>query len=271
MKKILLATDFSNDAQKAFEYSLYFAKKFDAEILVLHTYLPTYVDPSTPIDIVSNLQNELVDSLKAQLSDLIDIAQEEGVKATSKLMYSDIKSGVISTVKEENCDLIIIGKTGDTGFLYKLIGSNASALVNSTTVPLLMVPASTEKIEIEKCLYGTQLEFDELEQLAEASKFADKLNAKLLLGHIIADFEPDIQPDNQYLDEIKTAFEDIEIITENTASVTGGLLSIAHTEKADLLIVASHHRNFITQLIDPSKSQKLVNKADLPVLIYHFG
>lgn len=270
MKKILFPTDFSFESEKAFAFAQLIATHFDAELLVLHTYLPSYVDPSIPIDIASNLQNELIDSLKNQLDEVVLAAKVKGVKVSGKLVYSDIKNGVLETVREENCEMVVIGKTDDNGFFYKLVGSNAAHIANSAKVPVLMVPAKVENVRLEKFLYGTQLEEDELEQLAQLSKFTDSLNASFCLGHIIVENELNIESDEQLLYEIKEAFSGILIHTIDAQNVTTGLLELAHAHHCDALVVSTHHRNFFTQLLDPSKSEHLINHSDLPVLIYHF-
>ena len=96
------------------------------------------------------------------------------------------------------------------------------------------------------------------------------LGANVALTKVNAPFEPDIQSDQQFIEQIKSAFvkETFSIDTTISNSVTEGILTTAAERGVNLIVLAAHHRNFLTQLIDPSKSKQVIIRSDIPVLTY---
>ena len=273
MKKILLATDFSEDAASAFEFAILLTQKTEGELLITHSYAVPYLDPATPISMVDTMHTEVLNSYKKRLERLVVTAQEIGVPVNSELKMSDVRSGIQETITEHGIDYLVIGKTGETGFLSKIIGSNTSDIINNVKIPTFVVPKSQEAfLDIKEIIYGTQLEFDELEQLEIALKIAKVFDAGLNLVHVKAPHEMDIINNNILMKEIKDKFVDesfkIDII--NADSVDKGLRNAISLFNSDLLVVSSHSRSFLTQLVNPSKSQKLADDINVPLLVLHF-
>lgn len=98
------------------------------------------------------------------------------------------------------------------------------------------------------------------------------LGSKLTLLKVNAEHQPDIQPDNQFLDEIKGEFtigED-EVVYRKADSVIDGIEDYCDEVNADLLIMSTRERSFIEEfLINPSVTKKLVVDTHVPLLIYH--
>lgn len=273
MKKILLATDFSDDAATAFEFALLLTQKTEGELLITHSYAVPYLDPATPVSMVDTMHTEIVSSYKKQLERLVTTAQEIGVPVKSELKMSDVRSGIEDTIAEHGIDYLVIGKTGETGFLSKIIGSNTNDIINNIKTPTFVVPKSQQAfLNIKGMIYGTQLEFEELEQLESAFEIAKFFDSELNLVHIKAPNEMDITNNDILTKDIKDRFVDenfqIEIIKAD--SVDKGLRSAISLFNSDLLVVCSHSRSFLTQLVNPSKSQKLADHINVPLLVLHF-
>ncbi len=162
MKKILLATDFSEDASTAFDFSILLTQQCDGELIIIHTYTPPYVDAATPISMINTMQKGMIESYQEKLDKMVNTAIEIGISATSELVISSVATGVENTVDEKNIDYLVIGKTGDTGFLAKLVGNNATDIIESVRIPTFVIPKEEEAfITVKQMLYATQLEFDE--------------------------------------------------------------------------------------------------------------
>lgn len=273
MKKILFATDFSEDATTAFEFAIFLTKKTAGNLLILHNYTPPYVDPSTPISLLDSMYTEVANSYKMQLDRLVNTAREIGISVDSELKISDVLSGIQDTISEKDIDYLVIGKTGTTGFLAKIIGSNASDIINNIKIPTFVIPKSEDSIiDIKSLVYGTQLEFDEITQLTTALEIAELLSATMNLVHVKAPNEMDIRSNDNLLNDIKTNFpnESFTIETIGAESVEKGLNTAINLFQSDMLVVCSHSRSFLTQLVNPSKSQKLADSVNVPLLVLRF-
>lgn len=272
MKKLLFATDFSDDAQSAFEYTLMLAKKFEAELVILHTYATAYIDPATPVAMVDAMYLDLIDGYNKQLERLVTTSVEIGIKTIGELLLSEPALGVEECIEKHGIDYVIIGKSGFTGFLAKLVGSNVSNIVKKAKVPVFVIPPSNEMKLPKNILYGTQLEFDELRQLAQTFELADALDAETKLVHIIALSELDIYDNKKLIENIKKAFTDRKLAFEqlNAKSVSKGLSTAINLFQGDLLVVSTHNRSFFSQLVNPSKVNELAEVVNIPLLIHHF-
>lgn len=272
MNNILIATDFSDNSNKALQYAILIAKATKSDLYLVHTYLPRYVEPGIYAD-ADTMQKALDDQKDALYSKMVPLAtqvEESGVKCHVALEMNDVISGVFDIVEKNNIDLIVMGRTGSGGFLSKLIGSNAAHITAKAHVPVLTIPNQVEDVKIDKILYATQLEFDENHILSQVFELSHQLGASVALTKINAPFEPDVQSDKQFVEQIKAAFvkENFTLDTTISNSVTEGILTTANERDIDLIVLAAHHRNFLSQLIDPSKSKQVIIRSDIPVLTY---
>lgn len=272
MKNILVATDFSENSQKALQYATLLAKAYKAKIYLLHTYLPYFVEPGIYADslMMQEALNEQYESMNAKFIPLVKELEEAGIEHETLLELNDVTSGIFDAIEEHEIDFLVIGRTGSGGFINKLIGSNAAHITAKASIPVLAIPQQLENVGIKQILYATQLEYEECDVLAEVFALAQKLGAKVNLVKVEASFEPDIQADKQFIDQIKGTFvkEDFEITKVTAGNVTEGILKTAKAQESDLIILAAHHRNFLSQIIDPSKSKQVIISSPLPVLTY---
>lgn len=274
MKKILLATDFSDDGSTAFEFAILLTQKLNGELIIAHTYTPPYVDAATPISMIDTMQKEMVEAYQHKLNKMVNTAEEIGVTTSSELVISGIVTGLETAIEEKGIDYLVIGKTGDTGFLAKLIGNNATDIIQNVKIPTFVIPKAEEVfIDIDKILYGTQLEFSEINQLTTTLELANSFGADCSLVHVKATNEMDIRDDKTFLEEIRSAFVNepltIEVIKSDT--VVKGIKTAINLFQTDMLVVSSQSRSFISQLFNSSTSKSLVNAVNIPVLVLHLN
>ena len=60
----------------------------------------------------------------------------------------------------------------------------------------------------------------------------------------------------------------ITLLQRKTSSIQEGILELVKDTEADLLVMSTHHRNLFTQLVNPSKTKKLLLHSPVPVLIF---
>ncbi|PLK45674.1 universal stress protein [Emticicia sp. TH156] len=273
MKKIVVATDFQSSSEDAFAYATYLAEQFEAELALVHVYFPIVsTDPNMPYDSIApvSLQEEMIQIYETRLAETLASIPNKTLKTSSKLIIGSVSSGVSGYAEEVGADLIVVGRNHESSFFERLIGSSASDIVKNTSIPVLIVPAASHKPFIKSIIYGTELESDEKEVLAKVFAFANQLKARVTLTKINVAFEPDIQDDKQMLADIKESFAEQHFSYEivDASLVSEGLLQAAHKTDADLLVIARHHHNFLSQLVNPSKSKEIIGKTDIPLLVY---
>lgn len=272
MKKIILATDFSKGASKAEELAISIAKTHISELIVLYCSSPTYVDPSIPSGMVANLEVEREKQFSEQLAEKARSIQEQGVRTTYEFSTGSVAEGIQTLVKEQGADFVIMGKTGATGFLEKLIGSTAEYVINNIKIPMLVVPELAKSTQIDRIQYATELEYDEKEILENVFSIARRLRAEVDLVNVKADTQLDLNDDSKLIADMKKAFpnENFEIKSVRSNKVEEAILELSETHKNTAVVVAAHHRGFLDGILKPSVSKKLIAKTTVPTFVYHF-
>jgi universal stress protein A len=145
IKKILHPTDFSESAEKAFEYALFMAESHEAELTLLHVVdqlhgLSHYeVLAITPMELAEKLAKKANENLGV----LIDRAKGS-VTATAAVRQGKGWDEICKAAAEEEADIIVMGSHGRTGLSHVLIGSVAETVVRHANCPVLVVRDTSE-------------------------------------------------------------------------------------------------------------------------------
>ncbi len=139
--RILVPIDFSSYSKEALQYAVPFARKFKAELILLHVVEPAIY----PADFnfgqvgIPSIEDELRSKAVDELNKLAD--KETKRRARSSIMVRVGKPfiEIITTAKEENIDLIIMATHGHSGIEQILFGSTAERVVRKAHCPVLTV------------------------------------------------------------------------------------------------------------------------------------
>ncbi|MGR3809831.1 universal stress protein [Jiulongibacter sp. NS-SX5] len=271
--KILIGTDFSKASENAIEFTANWARKFIAEVVLVHAYLPPVTDPSIPVGMIESNQLTVVKEMDQILASKARKLQEKGIRTSYKVVVGDLKYAFEQATEDgEKADLIVLGKSSNPDFLDKLIGSTSQHLLNQIKTPLLVIPETYSLYETTNTAYATQLEFDEKSILSELVNINYKLKSKLHLVKVNTPDDLDINPDHHFTEDIKgiKGLENVEVDYINSKSLKDGLKEYINDHDIDLLVLATHHRGVLDGLLAPSQSRKLLSKIKIPILVYHF-
>lgn len=275
MKKILVPIDFSENAQKALSFAIRIADKTKARLLVLYVYHPYVNDIALP-EYTGSLEiyRELEESYREKLDKAVALARLNGIHAEGIWETGGTQPAILDQAQMNQVDLIVMGRTGEGGFLDKLLGSNSAAIASDADCAVLVVPPMATDADFKNIVYATQLEFDEKPVLAQAIGLARQLKAHITFLKINSDQQLNIQSDAQYIQEIKGYFgipaEDI--IVRNADSILEGLQTYCHQAHADMLILCKRDKNLLQLLLNGrGLTRKLALATDIPLLVCHLN
>jgi nucleotide-binding universal stress UspA family protein len=281
MNRILIPIDFSENAERALSAAKIIAEKELTELLVLHAYQPYIADVNlTPGGVLPSvggsdfltMTTELEDEYRAKLDQYVTNLVADGYRARAIWALGSVQSAIEETLEEYKPDLAIVGRTGTGGFLDKLIGSSATHIALHSKCPVLVIPPQSNPTRFSKVVYATQFEYDESDILREVFILMNHLGASLTMLKVQSDSQPDIQPDNQYIAEVKAGFSltEDQIVYRKANHVLDGIEDYCDEVGADLLIMSARERSFIEEfLINPSVTRKLVIDTHVPLLVFH--
>ncbi|MBD3213533.1 MAG: hypothetical protein GF311_13075 [Candidatus Lokiarchaeota archaeon] len=154
-KKILLAMDSSDDAQRAAQKAIEFKKQWDSEVIAFHStehhFIPQEIPLSSQISnfthysIPPSAYNEIEKVYKEHGKEILknledNFAEEELDVETRLISVKRPAQYIIETVEKENIDLVILGCKGAHSKLKEVfIGSVAQSVVNKAPCDVLVV------------------------------------------------------------------------------------------------------------------------------------
>lgn len=271
MKNFLVPVDFSSNAQRALAAARLLAKSTGAHLYVLHAhqpYLPEIGLAGASLPAFDDLEVEFRKDLEKYVADL----KEEGFSAEAVWVVGAVAEVVKAKVEELKPDLVIIGRTGKGGFVDKLFGTAASDIVKVSQVPVLVVPPQVQPESFKEIVYATQLEYEERHVIKQVLELSRLLSSRITFLKVNSLTQPNIQEDNQFIEEIVFEFglSEEDFVIREAGSIVGGIEKYADELEADLLVVATRSRGFLERLfIDPSVTSRLIVRTSVPLLIYH--
>jgi nucleotide-binding universal stress UspA family protein len=145
-KKILIATDGSELADKAVEHGVGLAAAVGASVVfVTVTEIWPALEISREIergelDAVEIYEEAAASSARAILDGAMALAKKHGVDAHIRHV-KDRKAaeGIIESAELEDCDLIVMASHGRRGIQRMLIGSQTAEVLGYTTRPVLVL------------------------------------------------------------------------------------------------------------------------------------
>jgi nucleotide-binding universal stress UspA family protein len=147
IRKILVPTDFSENAHHALRYGCSFAREYEAELVVLHVVediAVSYASDLFPVPMAHVFQ-ELSGYARAELQKLVQEAADKGLKARELLAQGRPSSEIVRLAREEAIDLVVLGTHGKGVLDQALFGSTTERVVRNAPCPVLTVRPSVHQ------------------------------------------------------------------------------------------------------------------------------
>ncbi|HUN94701.1 MAG TPA: universal stress protein [Bradyrhizobium sp.] len=145
MKRILVATDGSEGADRAVEYAATRAKVEGAELLIVNI-VGGYGLPDKVVRAFTNAQQAWLDELFASLSaETLTKARDHAwsIGVTTIQLESrdgDVAQTIIEIAQEKEANGIVVGKRGAGRIAGLLLGSVSQKLVSLAPLPVTVIP-----------------------------------------------------------------------------------------------------------------------------------
>jgi nucleotide-binding universal stress UspA family protein len=140
--RILVPTDFSADANAAFDYARILARKFDAPVHLLHVV----EDPLAAGMWSSEVYTAEIATLQVNLVRDAEERLRRSVPADAGTISTEVRTGnaakqIVEAAREHKADLIVMGTRGRTGVAHVIMGSVAERVVRLAPCPVLTLRA----------------------------------------------------------------------------------------------------------------------------------
>jgi nucleotide-binding universal stress UspA family protein len=143
--RILVPTDFSDHAERAFAYAAELAGLYRASLVIGHVYaIPVVYAAGEPIVAMPppGPDSTIEADLEAGLRALVQRARDAGAADVSVVTTGgEAAHEIVRLARDESADLIVMGSHGRTGIKHLVLGSIAEKVVRLAHCPVLTVGA----------------------------------------------------------------------------------------------------------------------------------
>jgi len=196
MKRILLPTDFSDNAWNGIVYAMNFFKNVACEFHLLHAYTPVFyrVDYLMGGPEFSLIQDTRVDRALEGLNKTLERIKlkypNEKHQYQTRSAFNTVTSEIVELSQKENFDLIVMGTQGATAAKEIFLGTNTVHVIRKSKVPLMAIPSGYTFKEINSIVFPTDYHSlykkEEIQFLFDIVKIHQ---AKLTILHIKAEYD----------------------------------------------------------------------------------
>lgn len=275
IKKIIVPTDFSENALSATRYACELAKRNNYAIHLFHCYTSN----SALFDQEKTNKGTSIPLLKADML-ILDLKESLQKEYPSLSFETTCTSGLLSEILPTVADpsqyaLIIMGTTG-TGKGKSLVwGSNTSSITTKARIPVIAIPNTTNEFSFQKVGMLTNFKAEELDTLKEYLRLVSSIPL-LDTIHVYRDSK-DAREINEHLDtwsfnirnlngveHVQTIAEPIHIENEDLDSVPEVINHIIKENNYDMIVVTKTRKSFFERLFRPSVSKEIVLDLERP-------
>ena len=293
VQKILVTTDFSDQALPAVRYALALGRKIGASVILLHVVELASSISGMEAVVLARTDAEVAALARTKLEAL---AQRES-KGAGKIIIG-VRMGqpfheITLAAGECAADLIVIATHGHTGLKRVVLGSTAERVVRHAPCPVLTVPTrelpkrsgSASAFRLRKILVPIDFSNLSMDALPYAALLAGQFGSKLALLHVVQWFPVDQLLGAELLSQtmvpaIKQAEIDLERMAADLTESTGvkvsaivregtphqAICQAAKSQSADLIVLTTHGYTGLKHVWLGSTAERVVRHASCPVL-----
>lgn len=279
-RKILVPFDGSSSALHALEVAIQLAQADKAWLKAL-SVVPPYEGDLELIG-VSNIKETLEGPSKKHLADAKMVADKHGQPILLNIEQGEPYERIVQVAEEELCDVIVMGRRGLGRIERELVGSVTARVIGYTHKDVLVVPAGA-RVGWSKILLATDGSAYSKEAEERAVDLAAQHGAELFIVGVVDTNDEFFASAPQLADEL----------VSNTSNYLKNILAVAQAAgikastiikegepnemiadaanevQADIILMGSHGRKGITRLLMGSVTERVIGRADCPVLVVH--
>lgn len=272
--KFLVATDFSENSTHAVKFAANLAMAAGAEIVLVNSW---HIMPvGAGIEEVGMVQNlkEVEEDSRINLDKTVQNLEKEYPVFGRTISRQGFATEVLQEVYDDiKPDLVVAGRRGMGAVSRAIFGSVSSRLVDSKMRPMLIVPEDAPIEDLKEVIFLSDFYDSDVANLKALIKLVEPKNAKVNVMHFhTSRHEKDV--DKAFFEHFegvirdRIAYNKFHFEMEDTDDLHEALEEHIDKKQAQLLVIASMHRTFWQQLVDPSLTKHLIKKAQIPVLIF---
>lgn len=270
MKKLVYATDFSENSVAALKYTYELGKLLKTDIIVLHIFDPDDLSsartPSEKKEIISHHTRRLQKFCSLNLQDNfenldISIAVVKG---------ENVCREILKFVRDMEVLMLITGSCGSGTVKGFFLGSTAEQLISASPFPVLTVPGNFEFKKLEKILYTTDFAEEDIKNICELLRTFKPLELRITIVHVATGQESEAGELMEWFKELlyeKTGDKNISFKVLQSVDVIKSITGCLDEIDADLIVMMEHSSKLtIKTMVHRDLVKKMQSCTRIPLL-----
>ena len=265
---LLVLTDFTQPADHALVYASTLAQACGAQLVLLHVYRDSLLDPERFTGEIAELNTQATDLALASL------IRELPVPAVAEIGHGRVIEAVASAVHRHSPLLLVVGRSTADNTPDELISATALDLLRAVPCPLLVVPNTGLPFPApRRLLLAVDGEPFTLGDYAGIIRHLfDAISAELTVLHVLTTL-PAPQSEAEALESVQRTglladlAGSIQTSMVEAAYPADGILQVAQPAAFDMVVVIARTRSFFGALFHRSVTAQVLLHSQLPVLV----
>jgi nucleotide-binding universal stress UspA family protein len=281
LTKILVTTDFSEVSDRALDYAIALARRYDARIYLAHVITPDPFQFAEP-QLAQATYEKVRQAAEEGITDILISGKLRGVPHEVLMEEGNVWPMLDKLISEHEIDLVVVGTHGRGKVQKILIGSVAEEIFRQADCAVLTVGPGVKgdtarEVELKSILFATDFGPGAEKAAAHAFSLAQEHDARVTLLHVI-------ESAAAYTEESVARQREINVVrmkqlmpagSENWCKpefrVTFGsaveeILIAAREARADLVVMGAKARRSLAGHVPLTIAYNVVTKAACPVL-----
>jgi nucleotide-binding universal stress UspA family protein len=241
LKRILVATDFSDLSHGALKYAKQLARYFSAKILLVHVLDGEQGMGSVP---------DRIDAAETELQQMASTLSYDDVRCAVIARAGGIRETILDLIRERDADLLVVGTRGKGRKSGESLGSVAEMLLRAAPCPVLTVGKnahsdSYENTHAHSVLFPTDFSAASLAALTYAECLTTHLQGTLILLQVDEkDAHRPQQSDHE--DELKSLVKEMKTPAIKSECITRAgqpadvIVSVSAERRVDFIVIGVH-------------------------------
>lgn len=274
MKKVLLPTDFSENAYNAAKYAVQLLEREECTFYLLNTYTPVLYDneylvySATQPTLTEIYRNKSLQGLERVLRRIRNNFKNEKHHFEKISSFNLLNDEIKELVAEKEIDLTVMGTKGATGAEEILFGTHTVHAIKKSRCPLLAVPSHYEYKAPGEILFPTDYEAEIPRLLEILKELAENHSSTINILHVYFGVNlNNIQTSRRRA--LARAFKDINhhfySVTEK--SVTKAIYDFQEENEVDMLVMVNNKHSFFENLLFTPVVNEIGFNVKVPFLV----
>jgi len=285
VRKIIVPTDFSEGSENACYYAVHLAQKLQAEIKILHVFenpigevriRETAAFEDFSLQLHMETEKKVKTAIVAFTQKIKDYMISHGIQNV-RVHSTTIMGNIVGRIKGISSlyhpDLLVLGTVGKRESSDSVLAGVANEIIKGLGIPVYAIPGPINYRDLEKLniLYATDFNEKDHTSLDKLLEIVGHFQKGITCVHIDTERNP-AKKERMYElnDFLKKEYSEHDILCHliEDEDVYYGIKDFAESNGINLLSFTTQKRNIFKALFKPNLFKKILQEANLPILIF---